>query len=68
MISNWFADFFLPNFGDLQAKTPPREKVVIFGNGNPKGNRSNYQKGLAHNSMINSIRLDLNELITRLFN
>ncbi|KAK6793459.1 hypothetical protein RDI58_006912 [Solanum bulbocastanum] len=36
VISNWFADFFLPNFGDLQAKTPPRDKVVIFGDGNTK--------------------------------
>ncbi|KAH0685407.1 hypothetical protein KY290_016677 [Solanum tuberosum] len=36
VISNWFADFFLPNFGDLQAKTPPKDKVVIFGDGNTK--------------------------------
>ncbi|XP_015069349.1 isoflavone reductase homolog A622-like [Solanum pennellii] len=36
VISNWFGDFFLPNFGDLQAKTPPRDKVVIFGDGNTK--------------------------------
>ncbi|XP_049396137.1 isoflavone reductase homolog A622-like [Solanum stenotomum] len=36
VISNWFADIFLPNFGDLQAKTPPKDKVVIFGDGNTK--------------------------------
>ncbi|KAG5614295.1 hypothetical protein H5410_014119 [Solanum commersonii] len=36
VISNWFADFFLPNFGDLQVKTPPKDKVVIFGDGNIK--------------------------------
>lgn len=38
VICNWFADFFLPNLGQLEAKTPPRDKVVIFGDGNPKGN------------------------------
>ncbi|NP_001312315.1 isoflavone reductase homolog A622 [Nicotiana tabacum] len=36
VICNWFADFFLPNLGQLEAKTPPRDKVVIFGDGNPK--------------------------------
>nr|B7UEU8.1 RecName: Full=Isoflavone reductase homolog A622; Short=NgA622 [Nicotiana glauca]CAQ64599.1 hypothetical protein [Nicotiana glauca] len=36
VICNWFADFFLPNLGHLDAKTPPRDKVVIFGDGNPK--------------------------------
>ncbi|WCJ41541.1 Isoflavone reductase-like protein [Euphorbia peplus] len=34
--SNNFAGYFLPNLNQFGATAPPREKVVIFGDGNPK--------------------------------
>ncbi|KAK7827000.1 isoflavone reductase like protein a622-like [Quercus suber] len=36
LVSNGFAGYFLPNFGHAGATAPPREKVVIIGDGNPK--------------------------------
>jgi hypothetical protein len=37
LVSNGFAAFFLRNFGQAGATAPPRDKVVIIGDGNPKG-------------------------------
>ncbi|KAJ9189718.1 hypothetical protein P3X46_000975 [Hevea brasiliensis] len=34
--SNFFAGYFLPNLNQLGATAPPRDKVVILGDGNPK--------------------------------
>ncbi|KAL5788689.1 hypothetical protein ACOSP7_005638 [Xanthoceras sorbifolium] len=34
--SNFFSGYFLPNFSQPGATTPPRDKVIIFGDGNPK--------------------------------
>ncbi|KAL9414873.1 hypothetical protein AB3S75_043186 [Citrus x aurantiifolia] len=34
--SNFFAGYFLPNLSQPGATAPPRDKVVIFGDGNPK--------------------------------
>ncbi|GLT73431.1 hypothetical protein SLA2020_452920 [Shorea laevis] len=36
VVSNGFAGYFLPNLGQAGATAPPREKVVIIGDGNPK--------------------------------
>jgi len=36
--SNYFADYFLPTLAQPGATTPPRDKVIIPGDGNPKGN------------------------------
>ena len=36
--SNYFADYFLPTLAQPRATTPPRDKVIIPGDGNPKGN------------------------------
>uniref|UniRef100_A0A2N9EC60 Reverse transcriptase domain-containing protein n=1 Tax=Fagus sylvatica TaxID=28930 RepID=A0A2N9EC60_FAGSY len=36
LVSNGFAGYFLPNFGHADATAPPRDKVVIIGDGNPK--------------------------------
>ncbi|KAG2724919.1 hypothetical protein I3760_01G040900 [Carya illinoinensis] len=36
IVSNGFAGYFLPNFGQKGATVPPRDKVVITGDGNPK--------------------------------
>ncbi|KAK7822612.1 isoflavone reductase like protein pcber [Quercus suber] len=36
LVSNGFAGYFLPNFGHAGATAPPRDKVVIIGDGNPK--------------------------------
>ena len=36
--SNFFAGYFLPNLSQPGATAPPRDKVVIMGDGNPKGN------------------------------
>ncbi|XP_022859030.1 isoflavone reductase homolog A622-like [Olea europaea var. sylvestris] len=36
VVSNGFAGYFLPTVGQLDAKAPPREKVVILGDGNRK--------------------------------
>jgi len=38
--NNFFAGIFLPNFSQLGATTPPRDKVIILGDGNPKGTMS----------------------------
>ena len=35
--SNFFAGYFLPNLAQSAATAPPRDKVVILGDGNPKG-------------------------------
>ncbi|XP_030955893.1 phenylcoumaran benzylic ether reductase Betv6-like [Quercus lobata] len=34
--SNYFADYFLPTLAQPGATTPPRDKVIIPGDGNPK--------------------------------
>uniref|UniRef100_A0A7N0ZTY4 NmrA-like domain-containing protein n=1 Tax=Kalanchoe fedtschenkoi TaxID=63787 RepID=A0A7N0ZTY4_KALFE len=34
--SNFFAGYFLPNLSQPGLKSPPRDKVVILGDGNPK--------------------------------
>lgn len=34
--SNFFASYFLPSLSQPGATTPPRDKVVILGDGNPK--------------------------------
>ncbi|CAI9780544.1 unnamed protein product [Fraxinus pennsylvanica] len=36
VVSNGFAGYFLPTIGQLDATAPPREKVVILGDGNRK--------------------------------
>ncbi|XP_042482150.1 eugenol synthase 2-like [Macadamia integrifolia] len=36
VVCNHFSDYFLHNFGQVGATAPPREKVVIMGDGNPK--------------------------------
>lgn len=38
IVSNGFAEYFLAGFGQLNAKVPPRDKVVILGDGNTRGN------------------------------
>ena len=35
--SNFFAGYFLPTLAQPGANGPPRDKVVILGDGNPKG-------------------------------
>ena len=39
LVSNGFAGYFLPNLGNVlkSATAPPRDKVEIIGDGNPKG-------------------------------
>ncbi|KAJ4716536.1 Isoflavone reductase related protein [Melia azedarach] len=34
--SNFFAEYFLPSLSQPEATVPPRDKVVILGDGNPK--------------------------------
>ena len=36
--SHFFAAYFLPNLVQPGATAPPRDKVIIPGDGNPKGN------------------------------
>jgi phenylcoumaran benzylic ether reductase len=36
--SNAFAGYFLPTLGQQNVTSPPRDKVVILGDGNVKGN------------------------------
>ncbi|KAF2305494.1 hypothetical protein GH714_005736 [Hevea brasiliensis] len=36
IVSNGFAGYFLPTLGQPNAQVPPRDKVVILGDGNPK--------------------------------
>lgn len=38
--SNYFAGYFLPTLAQpgVFAPPPPKDKVIIFGDGNPKGN------------------------------
>ena len=36
--SNAFAGYFLPTLGQQDVTAPPRDKVVILGDGNVKGN------------------------------
>ena len=38
LVSNGFAGYLLPNFGNIltSATVPPRDKVEIIGDGNPK--------------------------------
>lgn len=38
VVSNGFAGYFLPSLGQPNAQVPPRDKVVILGDGNTKGN------------------------------
>lgn len=38
--SNFFAGYILPTLAQPGASGPPRDKVVIFGDGNPKGGNS----------------------------
>jgi len=38
--SNFFSGYFLLSFNQPGATAPPRDKVVILGDGNPKGNVS----------------------------
>ena len=35
--SNFFAGYFLPTLAQAGATAPPRDKVVILGDGNPQG-------------------------------
>lgn len=35
--SNFFAGYFVPTLGQAGVTSPPRDKVVILGDGNPKG-------------------------------
>lgn len=37
VVNNFFASYFLKNLSQPGATAPPREKVVILGDGNPKG-------------------------------
>lgn len=37
VLNNFFAGIFLPNLSQLGATNPPRDKVSILGDGNPKG-------------------------------
>ncbi|XP_042482211.1 isoflavone reductase-like protein [Macadamia integrifolia] len=37
VVCNFFANYFLPNLAQAEGTTPPQEKVVILGDGNPKG-------------------------------
>lgn len=36
--SNYFAGYFLPTLAQPGATAPPRDKVIIYGDGNAKGN------------------------------
>ncbi|KAI3461931.1 hypothetical protein Pfo_018594 [Paulownia fortunei] len=36
VVSNGFAGYFLPTLGQLNATQPPKDKVLILGDGNPK--------------------------------
>jgi hypothetical protein len=38
VVSNAFAGYFLPTLGQQNVTAPPRDKVVILGDGNVKGN------------------------------
>jgi len=37
VVANFFAGHFLPNLSGLRALLTPTNKVIIFGDGNPKG-------------------------------
>ena len=37
VVNNFFAGYFLRALSQPGATAPPRDKVVIFGDGNPKG-------------------------------
>uniref|UniRef100_A0A2C9W0V4 NmrA-like domain-containing protein n=1 Tax=Manihot esculenta TaxID=3983 RepID=A0A2C9W0V4_MANES len=37
VVSNLFAGYFLPNLNQFGATAPPRDKLIILGDGNPKG-------------------------------
>ena len=39
--SNCFAGYFLPTLAQGGVTSPPRDKVTILGDGNPKGNNVN---------------------------
>lgn len=56
--SGFFSGFFLYNLSQPRgrATAPPREKVVILGDGNPKGKRLNFKKFcvLNRSDIINS--------------
>lgn len=44
--SNFFAGYFLPTLSQPGATAPPRDRVVILGDGNPKGKMaSNFCAG-----------------------
>lgn len=36
VVSNGFAGYTLPSLGQMGAKSPPRDKITIIGDGNPK--------------------------------
>ena len=38
VVSNCFAGYFLPTLVQPGASAPPRDKVIILGDGTPKGN------------------------------
>lgn len=40
--SNCFAGYFLPTLVQPGATSPPRDKVIILGDGNPKGKLPKY--------------------------
>jgi hypothetical protein len=39
--NNFFAGYFLPTLNQIGVTAAPRDKVVIWGDGNPKGNLAN---------------------------
>ncbi|XP_027153979.1 isoflavone reductase homolog PCBER-like [Coffea eugenioides] len=50
LVSNGFAgylNYILNNFGDSGSTSPPRDKIVILGDGNPKGIRKKLEEDIA---------------------
>ncbi|XP_058004636.1 phenylcoumaran benzylic ether reductase POP1-like [Hevea brasiliensis] len=43
VVSNVFAGYLLPSFNQIGATAPTRDKVVILGDGNPKGKKMNTE-------------------------
>lgn len=41
--SNCFAGYFLPTLAQPGVSSPPRDKVIILGDGNPKGDYLRFQ-------------------------
>ena len=53
--SNAFAGYFLPTLGQQGVTAPPRDKVVIMGDGNVKGNTKQRCRSFKNSSFSSNI-------------